>query len=48
MYHYDGDKLEREIADAEAALNVFDDTHPEIVSLLNAERDESTERNMWN
>jgi hypothetical protein len=47
-YRYDVDKLEAEIAAAKAALAAFDEAHPEIIAVIRKERDERTERNMWN
>lgn len=47
-YRYDAQKLEAEIATAKANLNAFDEAHPEIIALIKKERDERTERNMWN
>lgn len=47
-YNYDADALNAAIADAEAALKAFDEAHPEIIVGIRKERDERTERNMWN
>lgn len=48
VYRYDTEKLEAAIATAKASLNIFDEAHPEIIALIKKERDERTERNMWN
>jgi hypothetical protein len=47
-YRYDDDKLNMAIVTAKAALSAFDETHPEIIAGIRKERDERTERNMWN
>lgn len=47
-YRYDSGKLEAEVNTARAALNAFDAAHPEIIAGIRKERDERTERNMWN
>lgn len=47
-YRYDSGKLEAEIATAKAALDAFDAAHPEIIAGIRQERDEQTERNIWN
>lgn len=47
-YRYDGDKLDAAIAAAKAALMAFDEAYPEIIAGIRKERDERTERNVWN
>ena len=47
-YRYDAEAMEIEIATAKAALAAFDKAHPEVIALINKDRDERTERNMWN
>lgn len=45
---YDEAKLEKAIEKAQAKLDDFDAKHPEIVAQINADREASIQRNMWN
>lgn len=47
-HHYDSAALERQIAAAKAAQDVFDAAHPEVLATLTQERDAALERNRWN
>ena len=46
-YKYNAEELQTKIDKAAKALAAFDKAHPEVIAVMEKERDERIERNMW-